>query len=235
MGVDARMFIKIKGKKNHLTAEEVLKKSVHLSKTIGHETFFIKHAEPHWKNKDVIVPARHALSIVPTYDEKYEYYGESMEDMQYKGKVVWFQDGDPIVAKPSEQFIEVHFWGRYYGPGYERGDWGKYRNVISVLKLSFPDAEIWYGGDSSGMCAELMDDKKMAEFDACWMGPGRTPYVRGFSGIGGAKAKATCPTCQTPMFQHGWGGGKTMFACESCDYTCDVDEKTGKVTKTVKK
>lgn len=234
MGVDARMFIKIKGKKNHLTPEQVLKKSVHLAKTIGHETFFIKHAKS--LTDGTIEPARHALSIIRKVKEGAYYDPEnSPEEKELANKVVWFQDGETIVAKPDEQFIEVHFWGRYYGPGYERGDWGKYRNVISVLRLLFPGSEVWYGGDSSGCCAELMDDTKMAEFDACWMGLGRTPYISGFGGIGGAEAKAICPTCQTPMFQHGWGSGRTMMACESCDYTCDIDEKTGKATRTTKK
>lgn len=39
---------------------------------------------------------------------------------------------------------------RYYGPGYERGDWGAISSALHLALGAFPDYEIRYGGDSTG-------------------------------------------------------------------------------------
>lgn len=38
---------------------------------------------------------------------------------------------------------------RYYGPGYERGDWPRIYSAIMLMQRCFPEATVFYGGDSS--------------------------------------------------------------------------------------
>ena len=44
---------------------------------------------------------------------------------------------------------------RYYGPGYERGDWPSIYGAIVLLQAAFPSARICYGGDSDDIAPEF--------------------------------------------------------------------------------
>src|ERR1700679_1890441 len=124
MGIDAEMFVRQRGQA--LTQEEALEASYWMCAALGTNNFFVEDK------------GHHALSIVTAWDE--DYYEE------LKGKVVWTQDGLHIEAEPGEQFIRVHLLTRYYGPGYERGNWMLLRTTIEWLKCRWPDSAVWYGG-----------------------------------------------------------------------------------------
>lgn len=50
------------------------------------------------------------------------------------------------LARPR---VEVQTLDRYYGKGYERGDWPRIYGGIRVLQAAFPEARVFYGSDSS--------------------------------------------------------------------------------------
>lgn len=169
MGVDAEMFARIKGRENWLKDESAAAQA--LADDLGRGNFWITNGEP-W-----ITNEHGALSIVrPASDDD-----ESAElgRGEFVGKVVWFQDGPEIVAGEDEQFVQVHMQSRYYGPDYERGDWPFIKSVAAWLERRFPGCEVWYGGDSSGICAEHLTAERLAEIDALWSQFGNERYRRG--------------------------------------------------------
>ena len=46
-----------------------------------------------------------------------------------------------IIAKPNEQFLEVHVWSRYYGEDYARGDWKTLSFILMWCVFNIPDDE----------------------------------------------------------------------------------------------
>lgn len=51
---------------------------------------------------------------------------------------------------------------RYWGPGYERGDWPAIYGAIRLMQALFPEARVFYGGDTSDdgleCTPELLDE-----------------------------------------------------------------------------
>ena len=107
---------------------------------IGHENFFL---DPE-KN-------RHAISLCI---DDYARYPDEYEEATGKpydpaGPAIFGQDSaeNPyIIAKPNEQFIEVHVWSRYYGEDYARGDWKTLSFILMWCVFNIPECEVWYGG-----------------------------------------------------------------------------------------
>ena len=210
MGVDARIFARIKGRENWLRDKDELVAAYQLASSLGHQHFFIT------KGNDPICAEHHALSIVrPIKDaETAAEYGLSLEHL---GKVVYHQDGPEIFADDDEQFIEVHLWSRYYGPCYARGDWPTIRTVAEWLEWRFPNCEVWYGGDSSGICAAHLTEEVRKEFSRLYLSSGTTAYHRGFSGVTSqGHTPPTCPTCEQPLYSTGGGGGQCFWFCDGC-------------------
>lgn len=208
MGIDAEMFAIIKGKAKWLAPADVLKASYELASTLGHGNFLInsKLEKPLFKGDT----RHHALSIVqPHVDKDYE-----RDDL--RGKVVWFQDGDPKVAAPDEQFIRVHLWQRYYGPGYERGNWPVIRSTAEWLEVNLPVHEIWYGGDSSGVVAEPFGEAARRAFNHHYLTNGHRPYVHHDNPFKARERKPVCPTCEAVMADTGGGGGQSFWSCDGC-------------------
>lgn len=54
--------------------------------------------------------------------------------------------------------VEVNTLIRYYGKGYERGDWPVIYGAIRVLQSTFPDSKVFYGSDSSDDGQECTDE-----------------------------------------------------------------------------
>jgi hypothetical protein len=177
----------VKRRGQPLTDAELLDASYWLCSTLGAEHFFIT-------DKDSYGDAHHALSAVS----------------------VWEQDGPDIQPENGEQFIRVHLWSRYYGPGYERGNWMLLRTTIEWLQRRWPDCEVWYGGDSSGSCVEHMTTERVAEFDKLFFSQGREAYThhKGWSAFGGATV--VCPTCNHETSNTGGGGGESFHYCGGC-------------------
>lgn len=69
-------------------------------------------------------------------------------------------------------------WGcfdRYYGPGYERGDWPRIYAMIRALKAALPECTIHYGGDTDDESPEATDDY-LAEIWAHWLSSAWNDY-----------------------------------------------------------
>lgn len=79
------------------------------------------------------------------------------DDYVRDGEVVWrcleFEDenewrGARVVANVSP---------RFYGPGYERGDWPSIYGAIRLLQAAFPKARVFYGGDHDDAAPEVTE------------------------------------------------------------------------------
>jgi hypothetical protein len=64
---------------------------------------------------------------------------------------------------------------RYWGPGYERGNWPGIYGAIRLLQHLFPEAKVYYDGDSSDDGLEVTDDL-CDEYWAHWLGPNGDDY-----------------------------------------------------------
>ena len=189
MGIDAEMFVRTR---QGYTEEQVRHMAHDLAEAFGHDRFIVIRPE---QGYSWIPNGRHCLELVDVYE----------------------QDGPPIHPENGEQFIRVHTSTRYYGKGYERGDWPFIDGVIRWLKMRIPDAEVWYGGDSSGVCAIQMDDAERQNLWELFAKVGHQPYEQHF---GGRAARPDCDFCLRPMVEYGWGPREAVrFRCAGCGHT----------------
>jgi hypothetical protein len=212
MGVDAEMFARIKGRENWLPDTEELKAAYELASTISYWHFSImKGGEYDWAQY-------HALAIMRPIQDAADArdHGVMQSDI---GRVVYTQDGPDIFAEPDEQFIRVHLAGRYYGEQYARGDWPTIRAVAEWLETRFPGCEVWYGGDSSGICAEHLSAARRDELNRFFLTSGCRTYERhadnGVDRFTGHKAPV-CPCCNVALFSSGGGRGQSFWSCDGC-------------------
>ena len=125
------------------------------------------------------------------------------------------QDGPSIFPKKGETFIEVHMWSRYWGEGYARGDLPFIMSVAAVLEFFFPGAEVWYGGDSSGVQAERFGPLERGKFWRAFC-KDENSYSAGW---GKGKGEVDCNFCKRPMMCGTWFGGgseATGWYCPGC-------------------
>ena len=194
MGIDAEMFVKL-GRK--ITSEEVLEAARSLAEAIGPDHFFLAKPGLYGTNH----PGHHALSL-----EK-EIHQDSSEEPTIK-------------PKRGESFIRVHLWTRYYSPGYERGNWPIIASVAEWLQRRFPDGEVWYGGDSSGVEFQQMTPSYLNEVWTHFASYGHSPYQQSFdNGMldrDGQKRPPPCELCKTHLIRNGWGPSYGAYFCGSC-------------------
>lgn len=229
MGVDAEMLVRIKGKQNQLSESEVRRVSYEIGTAFDNNFFFTMNPR-----QGVFKETRRALEIMRPLKDAAEAADYGL-DSAHAGRVVWSQDGDPIVAAEDEQFIKVNLYGRYYGKGYERGDWPKLRACIFWLSTRIPNCEVWYGGDSSGICAEHATPLFMADLDQHWVANARRPYVRYESphkGMFGRMPKddiepPVCELCEVPMAEQGGSRDYSFFWCDGCGAKASKHYKGG--------
>jgi hypothetical protein len=184
MGIDAEMFVRNSGPS--LDETEVRRLARDLCARFGHDKFMIQREDKPWSK------AHHALEILEP--------------------AVWEQDGPDIIAEPGEQFIRVHLYTRYYGEGYERGDWPLIKGTAEFLEGHISNARIWYGGDSSGLLAEPLDYEARLRLDAHWISTGHEPYNSRFGGYG-----PPCEFCGgSPFHRRGGGPDRQFFSCDGC-------------------
>lgn len=132
------------------------------------------------------------------------------------------QDGDSICPLSGERLLEVMVATRYYGINYERGDLLLLCGIAEWIEQNIPCAEVWYGGDSSGVCARPWPaedrsslrrhlysqrgrDYRFDDVDA----KRGVPYRRNYE-------TRYCAFCQIPMTRHGWGVDYASFNCRGC-------------------
>lgn len=142
----------------------------------------------------------------------------------------WEQDGPDIKPKPGETFLRLRPKSRYYGEGYERGDFPTLKSIAEFLEILIPDSEVWYGGDSSGVCAAPFGREQREELLRHFVKHQHSPYLD--SGmrremLPGKPARPVCPYCQQECPQFGFGGTYASFTCLSCGWK--RIEKDGKV------
>jgi len=200
MGVDARILVKITKPESWLTPEELRRKSAMLTAVIGSNKFFLEPEEN-----------RHALSFVKDEQAKWAAkYPNEYQEFDPNGPAIYGQDGPDVVAKPNEQFIECHVWGRFYGEGYARGDWQSLSFIMMWLIFNIPDCEVWYGGDSGGCELEKMTSPRMKEMTQFYLTSGNESYWMN------EKCQYTCEFCGIGIVNSGGGGEVGFYHCNSC-------------------
>jgi ribosomal protein L37AE/L43A len=201
MGVDAQILLKITNPASWVDPVQLRQLSARLTNVIGHEQFFLRPEEN-----------RHALSF--TIDENAKYPDEYEEihgkPFDRSAPAIYSQDGDDIVAKPNEQFIELHIFGRYYHEDYARGDWKTLSWIMLWCVYNIPDCEVWYGGDSSGCVAELMTPERMNKMTKYYLTRGNDDYWMN------EKTLYRCDFCGCGVVQNGGSNTVGFWTCNSC-------------------
>jgi ribosomal protein L37AE/L43A len=200
MGVDARILLKITNPASWIKSPEQLRQlSARLTSVIGHDNFLMKADDD-----------RHALTFVLEETRKWaEKYPDDYPNFDPK-VAVYSQDGDDVIAQPNEQFIEVHTFHRYYGEDYARGDWKTLSWIMLWCVYNIPDCEVWYGGDSSGICVERMTPERMQEMTRYYLTKGNDEYWMN------GKSIYKCEFCQCGVVNSGGGGEVAFWHCDSC-------------------
>src|SRR4051812_12064655 len=75
------------------------------------------------------------------------------EALLHRSGIAWRDKDDarPVLRVPEylPPRVELHTDSRYYGPGYERGDWPAIYGAIRLMQAAFPGRPVHYGGDTS--------------------------------------------------------------------------------------
>jgi hypothetical protein len=199
MGIDAQMFARTRA---NLSPEDVRRLAVELCEAFGAGEFWIGEDWPVYDDdyEKVVRKGRHALEIIGVYH----------------------QDGDDIVPDDGEMFIEAYPATRFYGEGYERGDIVFLLALARWLRSRIPNAEVWYGGDSSGVCAEPLTPEYEEQLWRRFTETGHRGYTGALSNRGGwndafgAGKNPVCGFCNVAMHNIGGGGGESFFSCGGC-------------------
>lgn len=178
------MFVRTK---QPLDPGEVIKLAHRLWEAMGGECLYIPPGGEAGQNQPY---ARHCLEIIEEYT----------------------QEGPSLFPEPGEQFIQVHFNCRYYGPGYEGGPILQIAGIAQWLKANIEECQIWYGGQYGGAGAGPLD---IAGLLAHWYRFGHTPY-RHY--LGKDDQAPWCPRCQLPTLRVGWGQDYAAYKCGGCSY-----------------
>jgi hypothetical protein len=210
MGVDAEILLKITDPESWLNSTQLRQLSARLTSVIGPDAFLLQPDQN-----------RHALSFCSDDYAKYPDEYEEITGIPYTADApaIFGQDSNEepfLIAKPNEQFIEVHLFSRYYGEGYERGDWKTISWVMMWCIFNVPNCEVWYGGDSSGITMEQMTSERMAEMTRHFLTSNGGEYMRHY------KTAHKCEFCDCGVLNLGGSGYSAAIAvkfwqCESCD------------------
>lgn len=133
-------------------------------------------------------------------------------------------DGDRIFAVGDECLLEVSLGGRYYGEGYERGDILTYCAVAEWIEDNIEGAEVYYGGDSSGVLPERFDaDRRLQLRKHLYSKAGRDYFRHDFGSTATTPpACSLCPSDQYRGSQYGYGQAYAAFHCSGCGKTVDT-------------
>jgi hypothetical protein len=212
MGVDARILLKITDSAAWLDAAQLRNISARLTEAIGYDHFFIDTDED-----------RHAISFVIDENKKYpaDYEQEPGKPFDPTGPAVYGQDSNEepyLIAKPNEQFLEVHLFSRYYGEDYARGDWPMIYFTLMWCFHNIPHCEVWYGGDSSGCLMEHMTVERMVEVTKFFLTTGYKTY-RTYA----RDHEYICEFCKVIAIRSGGGGGTDFYSCDSCGQHWNIE------------
>jgi len=191
MGVDAVMLVQLR---ESITDADLLRANYQIAEAMHGRVFFLSSDEDLKRGCEI----RRALNRI-TAETEYIY-------------------------EPAERdglWLRVSLWGRYYGPGYERGNLWDYIAVAEWCERVFPAARVFYGGDSGGDGVELFDAPVRTELIAHWASKGGRPYFAGEDESGQRwldknPLQPTCPLCQHKATQYGTGASFASWTCDAC-------------------
>lgn len=118
-------------------------------------------------------------------------------------------------AMSDGEWLDVAFCGRYYGPGYERGNLWIYIQTAEWLLRNFTGCAVYYGGDSGGPNDEWTSTLR-DELIAHWAEHGHRPYHQNRWGQRPSVPDPECPLCEKPATQYGSGGQFASWTCDAC-------------------
>lgn len=194
MGVDARMFVGLKEKMEPLAIRHL---AADCAAAFGPQKFWIKRPDAGYGK------AHHVF--------------EENASCEYSEEDAYFKDHH------AAQWLRVFLWGRYYGEGYERGDFPLYYALAKWIDTRLPGSVILYGGDTGGEY-ELFDTKRREDLFAHFARVAHKPYRGAFAGIYGAKSVPLCDFCQVPLVNYGGGQGDIFYRCDSCEFKAIASE-----------
>lgn len=133
---------------------------------------------------------------------------------------IYRQDGPAIIAEAGETLLEVSVSTRYYGEGYTRGDIITICAVAEWIEQNVPNCEVWYGGDSSGVCAEpFPDDVRRQHRKLLYSQEGSDYYKgRGPLATNDIPPFAACERCipERKPNRYGFGTDYAAYECPGC-------------------
>lgn len=144
------------------------------------------------------------------------------EDSPVAGSEYHEDSDEPITANPGECLLELSLLGRYYGEGYERGDILAYCAIAEWLEANIPGCEVWYGGDSSGVCARHFNEEMRSSLRRHLYSQNGRDYFASFgrySGNDGIPKPMACSMCPGGKFcgnRNGFGGNFAAYSCGGC-------------------
>jgi hypothetical protein len=199
MGIDAEMFVRVK---RQVPDSEIRALRLAIGGAFGHGRF--------WISKKTTGEARMTAS---------EEWDDSANRHMLERVTVYEQDGPSLRPAAGETFLRVYLTTRFYGVGYERGDLPFILTLARFLRDSIPGGEVWYGGDSSGVRAEPLDEAMEKSLWDHFVRVQHEPYQTAFSRLADDSIPTpVCAFCATEMRNYGGGGGGNYgaFACRGC-------------------
>lgn len=130
------------------------------------------------------------------------------------------QDGDTVYAAPGEYLLELSLWTRYYGEGYERGDILTICAIAEWIEANMQPCEVWYGGDSSGVCIEPFGDPRRRDLRRHLYSQKGRDYFSSW-GTAPRKMPPTCGLCvpgeeRRQQYGSGMNGEYAAVSCAGC-------------------
>jgi hypothetical protein len=210
---------------NHPRYEEYRTAEAHRDRTAVHEAIFADIGKP---------PEQLRLAVERTL-ARYREDNDPPPGSEYR------EDSDePIKARAGECLLELNVFGRYYGKGYERGDILTYCAMAEWLEANVPGCEVWYGGDSSGVCAEPFTKAKREDLKALlYSQSGRDYFNYRLSLMPGEKVPnqpPACGMCPGAVYHgtrcgYGRNGDYARFHCAGCGISVTTEDAGKTYTK----
>ena len=97
------------------------------------------------------------------------------DDYYVDGEVKWECLEFEFETEWSTPRVVANVTCRYWGPGYERGDWPGIFGAIRLLQAAFPSARVFYGGDSTDHGLECTEEL-LGEYWEHFTGPNGNDY-----------------------------------------------------------
>lgn len=122
---------------------------------------------------------------------------------------------DLSVPADTKTTFRVQLFGRYYGPGYERGNLPLYLNIKRWFQTVLPGCTVFYGGDTSYYLDPLTDEAE----EELWRHFAEVQHLPYVSHEGMTKDGIDfqwCEFCEEAMQRYGWGSGYAKFRCQGC-------------------